>query len=252
RSVQRPDKSTMPPSTTAPILAAPAWRKLTTLMGPTLLDGPTAVKARALLQSGVHRRMEALQVLLQAADDQGVVCAAAEAALDLLADDQVFLVEHARVDQLEGPRPMRFRLGVGGLLGNEHGVDEQRLVGRAGKQAELADVVGMVDENTVGKHEMHQRAMNLRTPLLRPQRADDGCVLARDQRRHVAAHRIVRRHGVDEEGADGAGMPAPHVIDLEEGVDDQLPVAGAPHRVLAIEAMAFETDRLQLAVEVAQ
>src|SRR6266545_6852744 len=29
----RPDKSTMPPSTTAPILAASAWRKLTNRMG---------------------------------------------------------------------------------------------------------------------------------------------------------------------------------------------------------------------------
>src|SRR5215510_284453 len=149
RLVQRPDRSTMPPLTTAPILAAPAWRKLTKRMAATLLDGSSAVKAGALLQRSVHGRMEALQVLLQAADDQALGGAARKAPLDLLAHDQIFLVEHRSVDQLEGARPMGFGLGVRGLLRREHGVDEQRLVRRAGEQPEMADVVRVVDEHAV-------------------------------------------------------------------------------------------------------
>src|SRR5688572_15047927 len=38
RDEVRPDRSTIPPSTTAPILAASAWRKLTNRMGWTLAD----------------------------------------------------------------------------------------------------------------------------------------------------------------------------------------------------------------------
>ena len=47
-------------------------------------------------------------------------------------------------------------------------------------------------------------------------------------------------------------MQAGHVIDLEEGIDDQLPVGGAPRDTLAVEAMARHADRRQVAVERAE
>ena len=47
-------------------------------------------------------------------------------------------------------------------------------------------------------------------------------------------------------------MQASDVIDLEEGVDYQLPVGDASNRVLAIEAMARKPNRIEVAVEVAK
>ena len=47
-------------------------------------------------------------------------------------------------------------------------------------------------------------------------------------------------------------MQAREVIDLEKGIDDQLPVGRAPHGVLAVEAMATDADGFQIAVEITQ
>ena len=45
--------------------------------------------------------MKAGQILLEAADDQRVVGAASQPMLNLFAHNQIFGVEHLRVDQLE-------------------------------------------------------------------------------------------------------------------------------------------------------
>src|SRR5215208_4261864 len=49
RDEVRPDRSTMPPSTTAPILAASAWRKLTNRMGGTMSNEANVVIQRPLI-----------------------------------------------------------------------------------------------------------------------------------------------------------------------------------------------------------
>src|SRR6185312_14719634 len=99
----------------------------------------------ALLQRRLQAAVEAAEVLLVAADQQAVVGAAGEAALDLLADRDVLAVEHRAVEQLEGAPPVRLGLLVTGLLGHEHGVHEQRPVGGFGEHAEVADVVRVID-----------------------------------------------------------------------------------------------------------
>jgi len=67
---------------------------------------------------------------------------------------------------------MCFGLFGGRLLGKEHSVDEERLVGALGVYAEVADIVGVIDEQAVGKDVMHQSCMHLRTPVLGRESAD--------------------------------------------------------------------------------
>ena len=68
----------------------------------------------------------------------------------------------------------------------------------------------------------------------------------------MRAYGLADRYCVDEEATKRNRMQAPDVIDLEEGVDYQLPVGDASNRVLAIEAMARKPDRIEIAVEVAK
>ena len=41
-------------------------------------------------------------------------------------------------------------------------------------------------------------------------------------------------------------MQTPDVIDLEESVDDQLPIGSASNRVLTIEAVMRKPDRIEI------
>src|ERR1041384_4681448 len=47
-------------------------------------------------------------------------------------------------------------------------------------------------------------------------------------------------------------MQAADVVDLEESVNDQLPVCGAPNSVLAVEAVARESQRIEDTVDLAE
>src|SRR5215212_235190 len=116
--------------------------------------------------------MEPAKVLLKSTDYQHLVGTAAQAALNLFADDQVLGIEHARVNQFERAAPMLFGLFVGRLLGDEHRVHKQCLVGALRVHAQMADVVRVIDDNAVGKDEMHQGGVQLRAPTLGRQDAD--------------------------------------------------------------------------------
>jgi len=99
---------------------------------------------------------------------------------------------------------------------------------------------------------MHQRRVPLRVPTLGRKGADLRCRITSGQESQMRAYGLADRYCVDEEATKRNRMQAPDVIDLEEGVDYQLPVGGASNRVLAIEAMARKPDRIEIAVEIAK
>ena len=61
----------------------------------------------------------------------------------------------------------------------------------------------------------------------------------------MAANSLAYRYGVREKGAQRRRVQPTHVIDFEEGVDDQFPVADASNRVLAVKAMVSQADRIE-------
>src|SRR5215470_1649009 len=89
-------------------------------------------------------------------------------------------------------------------------------------------------------------------PTLGRKGANLRCRLTSGQESQMRAYGVAYRYRVDEERTERKRMQAPDVIDLEEGVDYQLPVGGASNRVLAIEAMPCKPDRIEIAVEVAK
>ena len=99
---------------------------------------------------------------------------------------------------------------------------------------------------------MHQRRVQLRAPTLVRKGADLRCRITSGQESQMRAYGVAHRYRVGEEGTERNRMQAPDVIDLEEGVDYQLPVGGTSNRVLAIEAMARKPDRIEIAVEIAK
>jgi hypothetical protein len=68
----------------------------------------------------------------------------------------------------------------------------------------------------------------------------------------MRAHGLAHRNGVDEEGPQRRRMQTPHVVDLKESIDDELPIGGASDGVLTIETMARESERIEVAVQLAK
>src|SRR5215472_4352542 len=134
-------------------------------------------------------------------------------------------------------------------LRDQHRVHEQCLVSGVGVNAEVADVIGVIDEDAVRKNEMHQRRVPLWAPGLGRKGADLPRGIASGQESQMAAYGVAHRYCVGEKEAERSRMQTPDVIDLEECVDDQLPIGGASNRVLTIEAMMRKPDRIKIPVE---
>jgi hypothetical protein len=64
----------------------------------------------------------------------------------------------------------------------------------------------------------------------------------------MAAYGIAHRYCVGEKAAECSRMQPPDVIDLEESVNDQLPIGSASNRVLTIEAVMRKPDSIEIPV----
>src|SRR5262252_11023022 len=192
--------------------------------------------------------MEPAKILFQASEDQCLVSTASQSLLNLFAHHEILGIEHVCVDQLKRAPPVLFRLLLCRHLRDQHRVHEQCLLSGVGVDAQVADVVGVIDEDAVRKNEMHQR----RVPLWAPGRGRKGADLPRGitsgQESQMAAYGVAHRYCVGEKRAERSRMQTPDVIDLEKGVDDQLPIGGASNRVLTIEAMMRKPDRIEIPV----
>src|SRR5215470_7977149 len=192
--------------------------------------------------------MEPAKILFQASDDQRLVSTASQSTLNLFAHNEILGIEYVCVDQFKRVPPVLFGLLLCRHLRNQHRVHEQCLVSGVGVHAQVADVVGVIDEDAVRKNEMHQRRVPLWAPGLRRKGADLPCRIASGQKSQMAAYGLGHRYCVGKKAAERSRMQTPDVIDLEECVDDQLPIGGASNRVLTIEAMMRKPNRIEIPV----
>ena len=110
--------------------------------------------------------MEPAKVLFQVSNDQSLVSTASQSALNLFAHHEILGIEYVCVDQLKRALPVFFRLLLCRHLRNQHRVHEQCLVSGVGVHTQVADVIGVIDEDAVRKNEMHQRRVSLWAPDL--------------------------------------------------------------------------------------
>ena len=104
---------------------------------------------------------EPAKILFQASDDQRLVSTASQSALNLFAHYKILGIEHICVDQFKRTPPVLFGLLLCRHLRDQHGVHEQCLVSGVGVHAQMADVIGVIDEDAVRKNEMHQGRVQL-------------------------------------------------------------------------------------------
>ena len=192
--------------------------------------------------------MEPAKILFQASDDQRLVSAASQSTLNLFAHHKILGIEYVCVDQFKRTPPVLFGLLPCRHLRDQHRMHEQCLVSGVGVHAQVADVIGVIDEDAVGKNVMNQRRVPLWAPGFGRKGADLPCDIASGQESQMAAYGVAHRYCVGKKGAERSRMQTPDVIDLEERVDDQLPIGGASNRVLTIEAMMHKPDRIEIPV----
>src|SRR6516164_8777994 len=192
--------------------------------------------------------MEPAKVLFQVSNDQSLVSTASQSALNLFAHHQILGIEHVCVDQFKRAPPVLFGLLLCRPLRDQHRVHEQCLVSGVGVHAQVADVIGVINEDAVRKNEMHQRRVSLWAPGLGRKGSDLRCGVASGQEPQMAAYGVAHRYCVGEKAAECSRMQTPDVIDLEESVDDQLPIGSASNRVLTIEAVMRKPDRIEIPV----
>src|SRR5215469_3615365 len=193
--------------------------------------------------------MEPAKILFQASDDQRLVSTASQSTLNLFAHHEILGIEHVCVDQFKRAPPVLFGLLLCRHLRNQHRVHEQCLVSGIGVHAQVADVIGVIDKDAVRKNEMYQRRMPLWAPGLWRKGADLPCGITSGQESQMAAYGVAHRYCVGEKGTERSRMQTPDVVNLEESVDDQLPIGGASNRVLTIETMMRKPDRIEIPIE---
>src|SRR5215471_19881573 len=193
--------------------------------------------------------MEPAKILFQASDDQRLVSTASQSTLNLFAHHEILGIEHVCVNQFKRAPPVLFGLLLCRNLRNQHCVHEQRLFSGVGVHAQVADVIGVIDKDAVRKNEMHQRRVPLWAPGLGRKGADLRCGITSGQEAQMAAYGVAHRYCVGEKGAERSRMQTPDVVNLEESVDDQLPIGGASNRVLTIETMMHKPDRIEIPIE---
>src|SRR5262245_34932679 len=88
-------------------------------------EGAKNIGLNGSREGGRDALVKAAQVVLEAAEDEALARrGAGEAELDLLADEEVLVVEHGAVHEREGALPMRRLLGVARCPRRQHGVNE--------------------------------------------------------------------------------------------------------------------------------
>ena len=205
--------------------------------------------------------MEPAERLLGPSGREMLVGAARQAALDADRAGDVFLLEHAFLDQAEGLLPVRCPVGAGTFGGDQHAVHPAQPTRGHRVQRDEAQVVGMEDgdrvrkDDVAGRDELAERfAIGRRRRfartifLLRPGLAG----AARDQRLDVLPEAHGRGQAIGEERIDRVLVQHADVISLEERVDDQLPVGRVLGRDAAKVHQRVDAEERHLAVEAAE
>ena len=101
--------------------------------------------------------MEPADGLLGPAGNEMAIGAALQAALDADRAGDVFLLEHAFLDQAEGLLPMRAPVGRGAVGGDQHAVRPRQRLGADRIERDQAQVVGVKDGDGIGEKQLAGR-----------------------------------------------------------------------------------------------